>query len=444
MRSKNRKVTTYFILFSLLLIGVVYAILQANLQINGTAKIQANTWNIHFDNIQVNENSVSIGENDIQATIDPENNCKVDFEVTLSIPGDFYEFTIDVVNAGTIDGMIGELTQTLKVNNETVSEVPDYLNYSVTYVDGTDVEENHIIIAGYAKKIRVRLEFKTDIEELPEAATISTSLEPQYIQADSSSVYYREVSFATDSWSDIIDAYKVGNIKVLEQAMEAGTTRAVQLDLDNNGTAETTRHVRIANLSTPSECEASDFSETACGFVLEFADIITKHNMNPSGTYKGTNYSYGWNVDGWPASSMYSYVNTDIYNALPYDLKSIVIDTIVVSGHGSTTGETNFTSIDKLFLFDDKEIYGTNYHGATNTAINQERQLDYYSYIDVTSSNIKSAAKKKLNSNVSSWWLRSAYSDTASGFHHVNTDGQWWDTAAFNVLGVSPAFRIAE
>ena len=226
--------------------------------------------------------------------------------------------------------------------------------------------------------------------------------------------------------------------------MEAGTTRAVQLDLDNNGTAETTRHVRIANLSTPSECEASDFSETACGFVLEFADIITKHNMNPSGTYKGTNYSYGWNVDGWPASSMYSYVNTDIYNALPYDLKSIVIDTIVVSGHGSTTGETNFTSIDKLFLFDDKEIYGTNYHGATNTAINQERQLDYYSYIDVTSSNIKSAAKKKLNSNVSSWWLRSAYSDTASGFHHVNTDGQWWDTAAFNVLGVSPAFRIAE
>ena len=56
--------TTYFILFSLLLIGVVYAILQANLQINGTAKIKDNTWDIHFDNIQINENSVSIGEND--------------------------------------------------------------------------------------------------------------------------------------------------------------------------------------------------------------------------------------------------------------------------------------------------------------------------------------------------------------------------------------------
>ena len=188
MRRNNKQVTTYFILFSLLLIGVIYAILQANLQINGTAKIQANTWDIHFDNIQINENSVSVGENDSAATIDPENNCKVDFEVTLSIPGDFYEFTIDVVNAGTIDGMIGTLNKTLKVNNEVVSEVPNYLDYSVTYSDGVEIEENHKIDAGTTETYLVRLEFKTDIEELPEAATITTSLEPQYLQADTNAI----------------------------------------------------------------------------------------------------------------------------------------------------------------------------------------------------------------------------------------------------------------
>ena len=54
MRRNKNRITTYFILFSLLLIGVIYAILQANLQINGTAKIQANTWDIHFNNIQIN------------------------------------------------------------------------------------------------------------------------------------------------------------------------------------------------------------------------------------------------------------------------------------------------------------------------------------------------------------------------------------------------------
>ena len=185
MRRNQKQVTTQFILLGLLLIGVVYAILQANLQINGTAKIQANTWDIHFDNIVVNENSVSIGTGDSAATIDPENNCKVDFEVTLSIPGDFYEFTIDVVNAGTIDGMIGTLNKTLKVNNEVVEETPDYLGYYVTYSDGVEIEQNHKITAGTTETYIVRLEFKTDIEELPEATTISTSLTPQYIQADS-------------------------------------------------------------------------------------------------------------------------------------------------------------------------------------------------------------------------------------------------------------------
>ena len=184
MRRSNKQITTTFIICSLLLIGVIYAILQANLQINGTAKIQANTWDIHFDNIQVNENSVSIGTGDSQATIDPENNCKVDFEVTLSLPGDFYEFTIDVVNAGTIDGMIGTLNKTLKVNNEVVSEIPDYLEYTVTYSDGVEIEENHKIDAGTTETYLVRLEFRTDIDELPSATTITTSLQPQYLQAD--------------------------------------------------------------------------------------------------------------------------------------------------------------------------------------------------------------------------------------------------------------------
>lgn len=118
MNERNKRITSYFILFSLIIIlGVVYAILQANLQINGTAKISENEWDVHFENIVVNQDSVPIGTGDTAATIDPQNNCKVDFSVTLSLPGDFYEFTVDVKNAGSIDAMIGTLTKTLKVNN---------------------------------------------------------------------------------------------------------------------------------------------------------------------------------------------------------------------------------------------------------------------------------------------------------------------------------------
>ncbi|MBQ3307434.1 MAG: hypothetical protein IJG68_04500 [Bacilli bacterium] len=436
MRKYNKQVTTYFILFSLLLIGVVYAILQANLQINGTAKIGANTWDIHFDNIVVNENSVVLSTGDSAATIDPNNNCKVDFEVTLSIPGDFYEFTIDVVNAGTIDGMIGELNKILKVNNEVVSETPDYLTYSVTYADGMEIQANHKLEAGVTETYKVRLEFKTDIEELPEETTIMTSLEPQYIQADSSAIPVR-VNFATDPWESIIEEYNSGFLSNLQTTMEAGTTREVNLDLNNDGTPETTAHLRIANLSTPAECSITGFSQTACGFVIEFSDIISVHNFFSSKT----------NVGGWPASSMRTYVNNDIFNALPLDLKNNISETMVLSSHGATSEETNFTSIDRVYLLSTKELYGKI---GTSNVINYDsaemetRQLDFYFYKNVTTSSYSGAIKKNLSGTESCWWLRSAYSSGTDTSFVVNENGDWAGTYSSYLRGVSPAFRIAE
>ena len=86
--------------------------------------------------------------------------------------------------------------------------------------------------------------------------------------------------------------------------------------------------------------------QTVCGFVLEFADIIIDHAMNDNDTNNG----------GWPATSMGTFVNNDIYNLLPSEIKNAIIDTTVVSGHGNTSGETNFTSTDKLYLLAPKEI----------------------------------------------------------------------------------------
>ena len=459
MKYNKKQVTIYFILFSLLLIGVVYAILQANLQINGTAKIKANTWDIHFNNIVVNENSVSIGENDSGATIDPNDNCKVDFEVTLSLPGDFYEFTVDVVNAGTIDGMIGTLNKMLKVNSEVVSETPDYLNYSVTYSDGDEILENHKLDAGFTETYKVRLEFKMDIEELPEATTIVTSLAPQYLQADSTAVYRADADFATSSWDEIVKTYKIGNLTKLDQAMKAGTTREVQLDMDYDGTPETTRHVRIANLTKPAECSTTGFSQTACGFVIEFADIITTHEMNQT---NNSGYSIGdGNKGGWEYSDMRAYLNSGKYlegqsgeidytsegicSALPENLRDLIVDSIVVSAYG-LEDITNFITTDKLYLFSPKEIWeksGSSSIDSYDSAWNLTRQLDYYANLNVTTSSY-AKARKKDNGSQTIWWLRSALSNSKATFNYVNRDGSWTGNNSNLSFGVSPAFRIAE
>ena len=240
------------------------------------------------------------------------------------------------------------------------------------------------------------------------------------------------VSFSTDSWETIVTAVKENNIS----KYNIGDTK--EIDMGTYGT----HTLRIANTSTPSECSGTGFSQTACGFVLEFADIITTHNMNPSGTYKGTQYDYGWNKDGWPATTMRTFVNNDIYNAIPSEIKNAIIDTTVVSGHGKSDTE-NFTSTDKLYLLSTAEVWA---QGSSNridydTARDNTRQLDYYKNLGVTTNNYSGAIKKK-GTSAKWWWLRAADSNETSIFLSADTSGDCYIGLASNPFGVAPAFRL--
>ena len=235
-------------------------------------------------------------------------------------------------------------------------------------------------------------------------------------------------SFAADSWKTIIKA--VGNNNISKY--NVGDTRTI--DMGTYGT----HTLRIANKSKPSSCSKSGYSQTACGFVLEFADIITTYNMNPAGTYKNVEYEYGWNKDGWPASAMRTFVNNDIYNSLPSDLRSGIVETTVVSGYGSSDS-ANFTSTDKLYLLSPMEVWGdwTGMYGSeVDRAKNQTRQLDYYSNLGVTYNNYNSAIKKHGKTQYF-WWHRSAKYDNNIGFYGMRGNGY-----AYRDGGVSPAFRI--
>ena len=233
---------------------------------------------------------------------------------------------------------------------------------------------------------------------------------------------YKAPDFATDSWEAIIANVKAG----YGSEYKVGSTKEVNL-----GTTYGTHTLRVANTSTPSECSTTGFSQSACGFVLEFVDIITLHKMNDTAI----------NVGGWPASKMYTFVNTDIYNALPSDLRNAIIDTTVVSGHGSTTKETNFISTDKLYFLSGKEIY-SDFNSEYDTAKTLTRQLDYYANNGITTSN-SAGTIKKYQTTAKCWWLRTASSTTNFSFHVMFNIGGWnYAASGDNNCGVSPAFRI--
>ena len=431
---KIKRRTKYLLLLLILFISVGYAILQSNLTITGTTSIQDSKWDIHWNNVVITEGSVSTSNAD-KATID-NTKTTVNYNIVLDKPGDFYEFTVDAVNEGTIDGMIDVISS--KLNNVEITTLPAYLNYSITYSDGTPLQRNQLLAVNSSETYKVRIEYKRDIQanQLPETTqTLNLSFSVTSKQADENAVaVVNPISFSTDSWTTIVAAIKRGKT----ENYNVGDTKTV-----NMGTFGT-HTLRIANKSTPVECSATGFSQTACGFVLEFADIITRHRMNQSDSNLPA--SGDGNIGGWPASEMRTYVNSDIYNALPSELKLGIINTTVVSGHGSQDSN-NFTSTDKLYLLSTHEVYedvdGNTSSGIDryDTAYNNTRQLDYYSSQNVTTSSYAGAIKR-INNSESWWWLRSAHFNTTNGFYSLSANGDCYGNGSGDIIGVSPAFRI--
>ena len=232
-------------------------------------------------------------------------------------------------------------------------------------------------------------------------------------------------TFKEDDWDTIASVAKSCTENPESCPYSVGNEKEV--DLGTYGKHK----VRIANMSTPKECKSEDFSQSACGFVVEFVDIIAEQPMNAS-THS--------NAGGWPASDMYNFLNDEnksdsIINALPSDLKSLIINTNTISGHG-WNDKNNFTSTDKLYLLASAEIWKWKNESIYDSLRDKTRQLDYYENKKVDFKNYEEAKKNNV------WWLRSPNSYHYSNFCHVGFLGNEDVNDSNEKSGVSPAFRI--
>ena len=175
-KKSGKKVVLSLLALLLLTITVGYAALSTTLNINGTSKINNATWDVHFANLVVTSASVSATK---AATIDSA--TEIDYNVELIKPGDFYEFTVDVTNTGTIDAKLGEAPILSGVS----AEQDVYTNYTVTYSDDTAINANDKLAAGATKKLKVRVEFDRNItnSQLPtEAQPLNLTFAMNYVQ----------------------------------------------------------------------------------------------------------------------------------------------------------------------------------------------------------------------------------------------------------------------
>ena len=226
---------------------------------------------------------------------------------------------------------------------------------------------------------------------------------------------YVKTHFEMDSWTTIANNIRAGNTDMYNVGDEK------ELEMRNYGRFT----VRIANMSTPTECNNSNFSQTACGFVIEFVDILEQRNFN----------GIALNDYGWPESALMTYLNGDFYDLLPEDLKDVIIQTKTISGPGSSYSSV-YTDYDYIYLFSHREVLG-NYIEQADLSFEYTRQLDFYQLSDSSPIKMFYYAPESY-----SWWLRSAAKYDNKSFLYITSTGDLNYAYANESLGISPAFRI--
>jgi len=168
-----------------------------------------------------------------------------------------------------------------------------------------------------------------------------------------------------------------------------GCEKKVDLDLDGNGSIDKSTKIRIVNNSLPDECFGSNQPIMACGFVVEFEEIIGRGTIS----YENT---------------LYSNIKNNFPNVLVADL--------------TPTG-----------------LYGTKNNNIQE--VTNAKQLDYYKKIGTTRSN-SSATIKKYNGLASDWLL--AYMDNTLNIYNVGSNGKLTKSSfdADLKFGYSPAVRF--
>lgn len=436
INSENKKIfqICLLVLIAIVVLGIGYASITAiNLIINSnaTASVNNNNFKVHFIEAKEINGTTGVGGTSVIETDD----TKASFNVTgLSKTGDYAEAKYVVKNDSAGIGTIISL---------------DLTSSNQEYFKITETIDDNKLQAGEETFATVKIEMiKTPIND-----SISTNVVAKIISTpleDSSATGGKQLSkitgepesFETDSWATIKKAVQTGNTS----KYNIGDTKTVTI---NN----TNYTVRIANKSINEKCSNEDYSETACGFVVEFTEIITMMKMRDSQT----------NIGGYPATNIYNYLST-LYGQLPPDLQSSIISTRVISGLGCTNGNwdggnflscntydnngINYITNDKLYLLSGNDLYGTDKLGYDlyDTAANTTTQLDYYKNKSLSSSiysgtTNSSEAYKKYDGVTKSWWLRSASGDKKISFTSVYR-GEWDKSNATSNLGVSPAFRI--
>ena len=204
----------FFIFVLLLFLSIGFAYLTANLDVTGTIAFRENTWDVHLDNIVV-EYSLDADAPTINTDKDT-----VNFNISFTRPGDYYEFYVDVVNAGTMDASLESTVKSTLTGNYLTN-----LDYNVTYYSDRALTKGDLLRAGCKERIKVRVEYKYDVDTYTKLDDINLFFKVNYIKTDThASTYNAKVwNFDSKGEEDTFTVPKTGKYKLEVWGAQGGT-----------------------------------------------------------------------------------------------------------------------------------------------------------------------------------------------------------------------------
>lgn len=180
-RQRNTQILVIAVLsIAILTMSIGFAAFTTNLNINGNVNVAGMKWSVHFD---TNASNTTVTEGSASTTKPTVASTTVTFEVDLDELGEFYEFTVPVVNDGDFDGALRTLTW-----GGVSEDQLEYLDIKAT-VNGTsysygDTDGSDQVIAKQTgvHDVTVRVEYlepetDADVEKLPdEDQTVALTL----------------------------------------------------------------------------------------------------------------------------------------------------------------------------------------------------------------------------------------------------------------------------
>lgn len=279
VNSKILSIVLCVILVCVFTLTIAYAALSAVLTISGSAEVVASNWDIHLENARVISGSVSNNAPSI-------NGNTLSFSAHLDVPGDYYEFVVDVVNEGSIDAMIDSIVVTPTLTDSQKK----YLKYEVKYQNGEDVSTKQTLYSESIMPLSVRVEYKRDLEkgDLPtEDTVLNSSLTLVYTQSDGTGSSVANNGYALPGANGDIDT--IGTIVTI------GTEQFYVLSTDESNVTLLSMYNLHAGGSysnstwVPYSVEATGMQDSSVGKAV--SGITQGVTPFASETQKGTNYS---------------------------------------------------------------------------------------------------------------------------------------------------------